>query len=74
MDSCCTCAISYSNSGRGFAFVGSQVPIEVGGEDFRLDLLFYHLKLPCFVVMDLKMGVVQARICRQDELLPGGGR
>jgi predicted nuclease of restriction endonuclease-like (RecB) superfamily len=33
----------------------SQVPLEVGGEDFRLDLLFYHLKLRCFVVTDLKM-------------------
>lgn len=41
--------------GVGFAFVGSQVPLEVGGEDFRIDLLFYHLKLRCFVVIDLKM-------------------
>ena len=40
--------------GAGFAFVGSQVPLEVGGEDFRIDLLFYHLKLRCFVVIDLK--------------------
>ena len=42
--------------GTGFAFVGSQVPIAIGGEDFKLDLLFYHLKLRCFVVIDLKMG------------------
>jgi predicted nuclease of restriction endonuclease-like (RecB) superfamily len=42
--------------GVGFAFVGSQVPLEVGGEDFKLDLLFYHLKLRCFFVIDLKMG------------------
>jgi len=42
--------------GVGFAFVGSQVPLEVGGEDFKIDLLFYHLKLRCFVVIDLKMG------------------
>jgi predicted nuclease of restriction endonuclease-like (RecB) superfamily len=42
--------------GVGFAFVGSQVLLEVGGEDFKLDLLFYHLKLRCFVVIDLKMG------------------
>jgi len=42
--------------GVGFAFVGSQVPLEIGGEDFRLDLLFYHLKLRCFVVIDLKAG------------------
>jgi predicted nuclease of restriction endonuclease-like (RecB) superfamily len=31
--------------GSGFAFVGQQVPLEVGGEDFIIDLLFYHLKL-----------------------------
>ncbi|SPF49530.1 conserved hypothetical protein [Candidatus Sulfopaludibacter sp. SbA4] len=41
--------------GVGFAFVGSQVPLEVAGEDFKFDLLFYHLKLRCFVVIDLKM-------------------
>ena len=33
--------------GNGFAFVGRQVPLEVGGEDFKIDLLFYHLKLRC---------------------------
>jgi predicted nuclease of restriction endonuclease-like (RecB) superfamily len=42
--------------GVGFSFVGSQYPLEVSGEDFRIDLLFYHLKLRCFVVIDLKMG------------------
>jgi len=42
--------------GVGFAFVGSQVHLEVGGEDFYLDLLFYHLHLRCYVVIDLKMG------------------
>lgn len=42
--------------GIGFSFVGSQIPLQVGGEDFKLDLLFYHLKLRCFVVIDLKMG------------------
>jgi predicted nuclease of restriction endonuclease-like (RecB) superfamily len=41
--------------GVGFAFVGRQVHLEVGGEDYYLDLLFYHLKLRCFVVLDLKM-------------------
>ncbi|MFM7424016.1 MAG: YhcG family protein [Elainella sp.] len=45
--------------GVGFAFVGSQYPIEVDGEAFYLDLLFYHLKLRCFVVIDLKMGSFQ---------------
>jgi predicted nuclease of restriction endonuclease-like (RecB) superfamily len=41
--------------GAGFAFVGRQVHLEVGDEDFYLDLLFYHLLLRCFVVVDLKM-------------------
>lgn len=45
--------------GQGFAFVGSQYHLEVGGEDFYLDLLFYHLKLRCYVVIDLKMGSFQ---------------
>jgi hypothetical protein len=40
--------------GVGFAFVGSQHRLEVGGSDFFLDLLFYHLKLRCFFVIDLK--------------------
>lgn len=42
--------------GAGFAYVGRQVPLEVGGEDFYIDLLFYHLKLRCFVVIELKAG------------------
>jgi predicted nuclease of restriction endonuclease-like (RecB) superfamily len=41
--------------GAGFAFVGKQFPLEVGGQDFRLDLLFYHLKLRCYVVIELKV-------------------
>ena len=40
--------------GAGFAYVGRQVPLEVGGDDFFLDLLFYHLKLRCYVVVELK--------------------
>jgi predicted nuclease of restriction endonuclease-like (RecB) superfamily len=40
--------------GAGFAFVGRQVLLEVGDRDFRLDLLFYHLKLRCYVVVELK--------------------
>lgn len=42
--------------GVGFAFVGRQVHLEVGGQDYYLDLLFYHLKLRCFIVVDLKAG------------------
>ncbi len=41
--------------GSGFAFVGRQVHLSVGEDDFYIDLLFYHLKLRCFVVIDLKM-------------------
>ena len=41
--------------GAGFAFVGRQVPLSVGDDDDYLDLLFYHLKLRCFIVIDLKM-------------------
>ena len=40
--------------GTGFAFVGRQVHLEVGDKDFYLDLLFYHLKLRCYVVVELK--------------------
>lgn len=42
--------------GAGFAFVGRQVLLEVGGDDFFIDLLFYHLKLRCYVVIELKAG------------------
>jgi predicted nuclease of restriction endonuclease-like (RecB) superfamily len=42
--------------GAGFAYVGRQVPIEVGGDDFFIDLLFYHLKLHCYMVVELKTG------------------
>jgi predicted nuclease of restriction endonuclease-like (RecB) superfamily len=41
--------------GAGFAFVGRRVHMEVGEDDFYIDLLFYHLKLRCFVAIDLKM-------------------
>jgi len=41
--------------GVGFAFVGSQYHLEVEGDDFYIDLLFYHLRLRCYVVIDLKM-------------------
>jgi len=41
--------------GAGFAFVGRQVPLSVGEDDDYLDLLFYHLRLRCFIVIDLKM-------------------
>ncbi len=40
--------------GAGFAFVGRQVLLEVGDSDFRVDLLFYHLQLRRYVVIELK--------------------
>ncbi|MFJ2739422.1 YhcG family protein [Streptomyces sp. NPDC087440] len=42
--------------GTGFAFVGRQYPLRVGGSDFRLDLLFYHVRLHRFVIIELKTG------------------
>ncbi len=41
--------------GKGFAFVGSQYHLEVGEQDYYVDLLFYHLRLRCFVVIELKI-------------------
>ena len=46
--------------GQGFAFVGRQVHIELSENDFYIDLLFYHLKLRCYVVVELKSGKFQA--------------
>ena len=40
--------------GQGFSFVGSQYHLEIGDQDFFLDMLFYHLKLRCYVVVELK--------------------
>jgi predicted nuclease of restriction endonuclease-like (RecB) superfamily len=45
--------------GAGFAFVGRQVHLEIGGDDFYVDLLFYHLRLRCYVVIELKAGEFQ---------------
>lgn len=42
--------------GQGFAFVGRQYHVEVGEQDFYIDLLFYHLHLRCFIVIELKRG------------------
>ena len=41
--------------GMGFAFMGSQYPVTVDGKEYRLDLLFYHVRLRCYVVLELKM-------------------
>ncbi len=69
--------------GAGFAFVGRQVPLEVGSSEFRVDLLFYHFKLHCFVVVELKavpfepgfVGQLNLYLSAVDDLLkqPGDG-
>jgi predicted nuclease of restriction endonuclease-like (RecB) superfamily len=40
--------------GKGFSFVGQQVPISIDNQDYYIDLLFYHIKLKCYVVIELK--------------------
>jgi predicted nuclease of restriction endonuclease-like (RecB) superfamily len=45
--------------GRGFAFVGSQVPLQVDGQPFYVDLLFYHIRLHCYFAIELKSGEFQ---------------
>ncbi len=63
--------------GAGFAFVGRQIHLEVGDRDFYLDLLFYHLKLRCYVVIELKavpfdpafVGTLNVYLSAVDDLL-----
>lgn len=45
--------------GRGFAFVGSQVPLRVDERSFYVDLLFYHVRLHCYFAIELKTGEFQ---------------
>ncbi len=40
--------------GQGFAFIGRQVHLHIGNKDYYIDLLFYHLKLRCFIIVELK--------------------
>ena len=47
--------------GQGFAFVGQQYPITAGKQDMYIDLLFYHLKLRCYVIVELKGGKFDSR-------------
>ncbi len=63
--------------GSGFAFVGRQVHLELAGHDYYLDLLFYHLKLRCYVVIELKavpfdpafIGQINVYLSAVDDLL-----
>jgi predicted nuclease of restriction endonuclease-like (RecB) superfamily len=47
--------------GQGFAFIGRQVPVKIGTKEFFIDMLFYHLKLRCFIVVELKAEEFDAR-------------
>ena len=47
--------------GKGFAFVSRQHHLNVNGDDYYLDLLFYHYKLRCFIVVELKTGKFDPR-------------
>jgi len=63
--------------GKGFAFVGNQYHLEIGGQDYFLDLLFYHLRLRCYIAIDLKIeefkpefaGKVNFYLSAMDDLL-----
>ena len=59
--------------GTGFAFLGNQYHLNVGGDDFYIDLLFYNLNLRCYVVIELKTGEFKPRVRRTTELLPLSG-
>jgi len=67
--------------GVGFAFLGSQYSLEIGGQEYKIDLLFYHVKLHCYVVIDLKMvefapefsGKMSFYIAAVDDLLRSEG-
>lgn len=50
-----------SELGQGFDFVGRQYHVDLGEQDFYIDLLFCHLKLRCYVVFDLKLGAFISR-------------
>lgn len=66
--------------GKGFAFIGRQFHLEVGGQDYYLDLLFYNTKLHCHVVIELKIddfkpeyaGKMQFYLAAVDEQLKSG--
>ena len=60
--------------GTGFAFLGNQYHLNVGGDDFYIDLLFYNLNLRCYVVIELKACDFQAGIRRTAEFLSFSGR
>lgn len=58
--------------GKDFTFVGEEYPIQVGSEDYRIDLLFFHRTLRCLVVMELKVGKFRPQyVSKMDFYLEG---
>lgn len=55
--------------GAGFAFIGRQYHLDIGGDDYYIDLLFYHLKLKCYVVIELKTVEFQPEFARKIKFL-----
>ncbi|MEA2042996.1 MAG: DUF1016 domain-containing protein [Bacteroidota bacterium] len=51
--------------GKGFAFVGKQYHIKVSAKNYYIDLLFYHLDLRCYVVIELKAGIFKPEFARK---------
>ena len=51
--------------GQGFAYIGRQQPIMIGQKEMTMDLLFYHMKLRCYIVIDLKVGEFDASYTSQ---------
>ena len=51
--------------GQGFAYIGRQQPIMIGKKEMAIDLLFYHMKLRCYIVIDLKVGEFDASYTSQ---------
>ena len=60
--------------GRDFCFVGSEYPVQVGNQDFAIDLVFFHRGLSCLVAFELKVRKIRASGPRPAELLRRGAR
>ena len=58
--------------GDGFAFVGEKMRVQVGNQDFELDLLFYHRDLQCLVAFELKTVRFEPEHLDKLAFLPGG--
>lgn len=58
--------------GKDFSFIGEEFPIQVGGEDYRIDLLFFHRVLRCLVAIELKVGKFKPKyVSKMDFYLEG---